>query len=97
VLNESQRDQLSKVLLDVEGKAVRVYLQDSDVFDVTIVSSGRANKGGDVAGTVIWAISTTNPEAFDTGASIHFSPEDVEKIEDLKSGQCLYQRRGAET
>ena len=92
MLNQAQREQLGEVLAAVEGKAVRLYLEDSEAFDVTIVSSARAKAGGDIVGTVIWAISTTNPDAFDTGSTLHFSLSDVVKMEDLKSGQCLFDR-----
>ena len=89
-LNQTQREQAAKVLLTSEGRALRVYLADSDIFDVTIVSAARVNEDGTVVGSVIWAISTTDSSAFDTGATLHFNVADVEKIEDLKSGECLF-------
>src|SRR5262245_39483695 len=95
-LNQAQREQAAKILLTSEGRALRVYLADSDIFDVTIVSVARVNDDGTVVGSVIWAISTTDPSAFDTGATLHFKAADVEKIEDLRSGACLFVRNNPE-
>ncbi len=86
------REELSEILARLEGEAVRVSFVDGDIYDVEIKSAAKAKDNGSFDTEIIWAIASSKPECFDTGAKVKLSVDDVTKVELLKNAQCVFER-----
>jgi hypothetical protein len=88
----SAREELSKVLSELKGEAVRVSLEGGELYDLEITSSSEARTDGTCDTTVIWAIKTLPPKSIETGSSLKVNLDDVTKVEVLKNAQCVFER-----
>jgi hypothetical protein len=88
----SASEELSKILSDLKGEAVRVSLQGGELYDLEITSSSENRNDGTFDTTVIWAIKTPGPKTIETGARLKVNLDDVTKIEVLKNARCVFQR-----
>lgn len=88
----SASDELSEILARLEGEAVRVSFVDGDIYDVKIKSARAAGDKGSFDTEIIWAITSSKPECFDTGTKVKLKVDEVAKVEILKNAQCVFQR-----
>jgi hypothetical protein len=91
----SAREELSKVLSELEGEAVRVSLQGGGLYDLEITAASEARNDGSFDTTVIWAIKTPEPGNIETGSSMKVSLDEVTKVEVLKNARCVYVKHTA--
>ena len=92
----SQREELSEILARLEGEAVRVSFVDGGIYDVEIKSAARAKEKGSFDTEIIWAITSSKPECFDTGTRVKINVDEVAKVEILKNALCVFQRAAAD-
>jgi len=88
----SQREELSEILARLEGEAVRVSFVDGGIYDVEIKSAAGVKDKGSFDTEIIWAITSSAPECFDTGAKVKLKVDEVAKVEILKNARCVYQK-----
>jgi hypothetical protein len=88
----SVREELSEILARLEGEAVRVSFVDGDIYDVQIKSAATVKDKGSFDTEIIWAVSSSKPEYFDTGAKVELNVDEVAKVEILKNAQCVFER-----
>jgi hypothetical protein len=88
----SLREELSEILARLEGEAVRVSFVDGDIYDVEIKSTSAVKDKGSFDTEIIWAVSSSKPEYFDTGAKVKLNVDEVAKLEILKNAQCVFER-----
>jgi len=88
----SARDELSKVLSELKGEAVRVSLEGGELYDLELSLSSATSKEGTFDTTVIWAIKTSQPDAIETGAAMKLNMDEVVKVEVLRNARCVFER-----
>ena len=91
----SARDELSKVLSELKGEAVRVSLEGGELYDLELSLSSATSKEGTFDTTVIWAIKTSQPDAIETGAAMKLNMDEVVKVEVLRNARCVFERPAA--
>ena len=90
----SAREDLRRILSELEGQAVRVSLVGGEMYDLEIKSAAHAHDQGTFDTTVIWAINSLRATAIDTGMDMKFRLDEVAKIEILKNARCVFDRGG---
>ncbi|PYM16892.1 MAG: hypothetical protein DME18_00385 [Verrucomicrobia bacterium] len=90
----SAREDLSHLLSELEGQAVRVSFVDGEMYDLEIKSASRTRDNGTFDTTVIWAIRCLNATNIETGVEMTFRLDDVARIQILKDARCVFDRGG---
>ena len=88
----SARENLGKILSELEGQAVRVSMVDGEMYDLEVKSAARADDDGTFDTTIIWAINCLRASNMDTGVEMKFRLEEVNKIQLLKDARCVFDR-----
>jgi len=88
----SARENLGKILSELEGQAVRVSMVDGEMYDLEIKSAARADDDGTFDTTIIWAINCLRASNMDTGVEMKLRLEDVAKIQILKDARYVFDR-----
>ena len=85
----SAREDLSHLLSELEGQAVRVSFVDGEMYDLEIKSASRTRDNGTFDTTVIWAIRCLNATNIETGVEMTFRLDDVARIQILKDARLI--------
>lgn len=86
------REDLRRILTELEGQAVRVSLIDGEMYDLEIKSAAAAQDEGTFDTTVIWAINSLRATNIDTGVELKVRLEDVARIQMLKDARMIFDR-----